>query len=429
MLSIKDLLEKRARKITEARAVMDGLTDKSTTEERHEANRQFRAFMDEAKAFGDQAENQRSLAAADAQSGNGDPRRPTGEDESRDQNSAPQGMEYRQAFHNFMLGGGHLHGVSQETRAALQSGLVSQAIQGMDQEERAQIVGSPIAGGHLVPDETNEKIIKAMADWGPMYDDDFATVIHTDGGGTFPLPGVDDTDGRASKTATEGAKLLDTGTKDVEFSKKTLGDFMYDTEFFRVSIQLMTGGFVAMDNVLGTLLGERLGRTANAALTLGTGAGEPLGIVPGAGLAFNPAGAASVTAEELQRLVFSVNSAYRRSPKFGVMFNDDTLLKLYGLKDGQGNFLLSAAPNAENVLRVGGVKAKFTVNDDMPNMGTGNRSMIAGDMSKYYVRKIGRTMILTAHDSQFLPGFGIAGYNRFDGTVADENGIKALQHP
>lgn len=427
MERIRELLDKRARKITEARACIDQIKDDTPEERAADLQRQFEGFMKEANELQKRADALRALEEAEASLDQGDSRRPNGDGEHRNQQPGKP-MEYREAFHEFLLTGGDIHAMAPEARAALQGGTVQNAMNAMSNEARAQIAGTAAAGGHLVPDESNTKIIKAMEDWGPMFADDFATVIPTDGGGTFPIPGVDDTAGRAAKTATEGAKLGDTGTKDVAFTKKTLGDFMYDTEFLRVSIQLITGGIVSVENLLATLLGERLGRTANEVLTVGSGAGEPLGVVPGASLGHTTVGTAAVTADEIQKLFHSVNAAYRRSPKFGFMFNDNTLLALHGLKDGQGNYLLSEAPGAEQVLRVGAVKAKYTINDSMADLGAGNRSMIAGDMSKYFVRKIGKVMIVTARDSQFLPGFGIAGFARFDGTVADSNAIKALEN-
>lgn len=428
MERIRELLEKRARKITEARACMDQIKDDTPEERAADLQRQFDGFMSEAQDLQKRADRLQQLADAEASLEQGDPRRPNGDGEHRNQQPGKP-MEYRDAFHQLLMAGGDIHAMSAEARAALQGGAVQQAMSAMSDEQRAQIAGTAAAGGHLVPDESNTKIIKAMEDWGPMFSDDFGTVIKTDGGGAFPIPGLDDTAGRAAKTATEGDPLADTGTKDVAFTKTDLGDFMYDTEWLKVSIQLMTGAFTNVEDLLASLLGERLGRTANEVLTVGTGASEPLGIVPGASVGLNATGAAAVTADEIQELFHSVNSAYRRSPKFGFMFNDNTLLKLHGLKDGQGNYLLSAAPGAEQVLRIGAVKAKYTINDSMADLGANNRSMIAGDMSKYFVRKVGKVMIVTARDSKFLPGFGIAGFARFDGAVADTKAIKALVHP
>jgi HK97 family phage major capsid protein len=430
MDKIKKLMEARAKKITEARACLDQIKDDTPEERAADLQRQFEGFMSEAKKLEERAKSLQQLAEAEASLEQGDDRRPQGGNEARGGGTAPQPLNYEQAFQQLLLVGGDIHAMAPEARAALMAGEQQRDLMmpGMT-EARAQVASLAGAGGHLVPEEAHTAIIKAMADWGPMFDDDFCTVLKTDGGGTIPIPGVDGTGRRSGKNTSEGQKLADTGAKDVTFTRKNLEDHMYDTEWLRVSIQLMTGSMSNVNSILAGLLGEELGRTANDELTIGSGAGEPMGVVTGASLGKTPASATAIAPEDVQELFHSVNAAYRRSPKFGLMFNDNTLLKLHQLKDGQGNFLLSAAPELAGKIRIGAVTSRYTINDAMADIGANNRSMIAGDMGKYFVRKIGRVMIVTARDSNFLPGFGMAGFTRLDGAVADEKAIKALQHP
>ena len=46
-------------------------------------------------------------------------------------------------------------------------------------------------------------------------------------------------------------------------------------------------------------------------------------------------------------------------------------------------------------------------------------------MSQYYVRKVGQPAIYVARE-RFAPDFGILGYIRFDGVLADTAAIKHL---
>lgn len=422
----KEMREKRARLITQARALRDEIEASGTTEARAaELESQFDGLIAEAEALEARARKEERLAGLEASLENGDPRRPTGEHRQAGGVQEPVAVSYREAFHSWLAHGGDVYAMTPEARAALATGGVN-----VVPEERAQTVGSATGGGNLVPEEAMQQIVKAMIAWGPMFDDDFATVIHTPGGASMPIPGVDDTANQAAATGTEGAALADTGTKDVQFTKLTLDDYMIDTEWLRVSIQLATSGMFNMEQLLGELLGERLGKKANADLTNGTGSGQAQGIVTGATASGVTVGSnAAITADELQKLYHSVNSAYRKSPKFRFMFNDNTLAAIHSLKDGNGNYLVDEAPDGAGRLKIGGVRVRYTINDDMPDIGSNARSVIAGDMGKYYVRKIGGINILVARDSKFLPGFGIAGYTRFDGAVADAKAIKALVHP
>ena len=166
---------------------------------------------------------------------------------------------------------------------------------------------SDVCSSDLVPDEQMAAIVKAMAAWGPMYADDFCTVIKTDGGGTLPIPTVDDTGKTAEATATEGATLTDDGGKDVEFGRKDLGDYMIDTEWLRLSIQFITGSYENAERLIADLLGERLGKKANAWLTTGTGTSQPQGIVTGSAAGKTLASIAAITSDELVDLVHSVD--------------------------------------------------------------------------------------------------------------------------
>lgn len=418
-MTAKELRAKRARLITEARAEQAKITDKTPAGEVSEIEARFTAMITEAEGLATRAEVLDRLDAAEASLANPDPRAPLGENRSASGVIVPEAISYRSAFQRLMQAGGDETQMAAEARAALYA----------FPEFRAQTQGTAAEGGHMVPDEMMTEIVKAMAAWGPLFDDGFATVIKTQGGGSLPIPGYDDTAARAAKQATEGAALADTGTKDVVFTKDTLGDYLYDTEWLRVSIQLATGSIVNMEQLLGALLGERLGRTANDKLTIGTGTGEPLGIVTGAVTGVTVASNAAITGDEIQALYHSVDPAYRASPKFGAMFNDTTLLALHGLKDADGKYLLQEAPDGSGRIRVGAVSMKYTINQAMANIGTVAKSMVVGDMGKYFVRKIGNVIIGTDRGKDFFPGFGIAGFTRLDGAIADVRAIKALVHP
>ena len=129
-------------------------------------------------------------------------------------------------------------------------------------------------------------------------------------------------------------------------------------------------------------------------------------------------------ADEIIDLQHSVNAAYRRSPQCRFMFRDTTLAVLRKLKDGQGNYLWQMGD-----VRVGApdlIHGKpYSVNDDVPAIATGNKSVIFGDFSRYTVRKVGSPLIGTVRE-RFWPKVGLAGLIRFDGDLVDANAVKAL---
>lgn len=420
----KELREKRARLVENARTKLAEITDKTDAARATEINIEAEAMIAEAEGLAARAETAERLARAEASLTEGDTRRPGYEDGQHRGIETPETLDYRSAFHAELRARASGEPLSPEIRAALAAGWST-----LTPEQRAQTAGTPAAGGYLVPEEMMPGLVEAMADWGPMFDDGFATVIKTDSGGSMPIPTLDDTDKQAAETTTEGGTLTDDGSADAVFGRETLEDYMIDTSWIRMSIQLLTGGFMNIEQLLNAKLGERLGRKANAWLTTGTGAGQPQGIVTGAGLGKTVASLSAITADEVLDFVHSVNSAYRRSPKAKAMFNDNTLLALHKLKDGQGNYLLQTAPDGSGLLQIGAQRIKYDINDDMADIGANNASMIFGDMSRYFVRKIGGVVVGSITDKDFWPGIGVAGYARLDGVLTDAAAVKKLVHP
>jgi HK97 family phage major capsid protein len=242
----------------------------------------------------------------------------------------------------------------------------------------------------------------------------------------MPFPTVNDTAVTAG-AHTEGATLTDDGGKDVTFGTKQLDAYAFDTEWLRVSRELADDSFVAMETFIGGLLGERLARIANSQLTVGTGSSAPNGIVTASGAGKVAAANNAITADEVIDLQHSVDPAYRNSPSVGFMFHDTTLQAIRKLKDGDGNYLLQMGNiqvGAPNTL----LGRPYYINQNMPELtdGVDSRVMVFGDMSKYYVRKVGQPLIGAIQDKDFWPGFGIAGYIRFDGELADAAAVKHL---
>jgi len=303
-----------------------------------------------------------------------------------------------------------------EARSVLQAGY--QAV-----EQRAQTTTGS-AGGFTIPEEMMPELTRSMLAFGPMYDENIARVITTSGGNPMPFPTVNDTASTAG-AHTEGATLTDDGGKDVTFGEKQLDAFAFDTEWLRVSKELADDSVFAMEALLGSLLGERLGRIANLQLTTGTGSSAPNGIVTASSAGVTAAGTAAVTFDEIIDLEHSVDPAYRSAPSVGFMFNDATLQAVRKLKDGDGNYLWQAGNVQAGI--PGTLNGRsYTINQAMASLGAGSKVMLFGDFKKYFVRKVGAPLIGALQDKDFWPGFGVAGYIRFDGELSDTAAVKHL---
>jgi hypothetical protein len=59
----------------------------------------------------------------------------------------------------------------------------------------------------------------------------------------------------------------------------------------------------------------------------------------------------------------------------------------------------------------------------MDSLAAAKKVMLFGDMSKFYVRKVGGPSLFVARE-RFAPDYGILGYIRFDGVLANTAAVK-----
>lgn len=415
MATIKELREQQARIATNARAKFDEITEDTDESRAAEIEAEFDAMMADHDKIGGQIERLQKLENAEERMNAPDPRRPDNDGEARGANEG-EGPTYREAFHSYLRSQGNIGSMHPEERQVLMGGYSSL-------EQRAQTSGTTTEGGYTVPTELANILIKSMAMWGPMYDPGITTELVTSGGGQITMPTVDDTSTVVVKHS-EGVTLTDDGGSDATFGQKVLDAYAFNTEWLRVSKELVDDSSFNIEQILGDLLGERLGRRANTELTTGDGTGDPNGIVTASTKGVDAAGTGAVTADELIELLHSVDPAYRASPRFRWMMNDSTVAALRKLKYGDGHYIIQA--DFRDGLQERLLGYPFTVNQAMPDLGTGNKPIVVGDFSKYYVRKVGQPLIGAIQDKDFWPGFGIAGYIRFDGELADTAAVKHI---
>jgi HK97 family phage major capsid protein len=412
MADLKTLREQMANIATEARTKLEEVTD--TTEETRAADieREFDAMMVDHDKLGARADRLDKVETALRAGESVDlDKRPSFENRSAPAVDDGLQMDYRAAFAEMLAAGGE--------------GYVDQEVRNVLKEKRVQTGGTTTAGGFTVPTELATFIDKAMIATGPMYGEGLFSVINSADGRTFSIPTVDDTSSTAV-AHTEGTQPTDDGGKDVTFGQKSLSAFAFDSEWIRWSAELNADSILNMESLLGDKIGERLGRIANAKLTTGSGSSDVEGIVTNSAEGKVSAATNAITADEIIDLIHSVDPAYRSSPSTALMVADPTLAAIRKLKDGNGNYLWQMgnyqAGIPQNILGY-----NVAVNQSMANVGSGvsSKVMLFGDMSKFYVRKVSQPSLYVARE-RFAPDFGILGYIRFDGVLANVNAIKHL---
>lgn len=417
-MSLKELQEKRGKLVHDAREALDAITKNTDGARAAELEQRHDTIMADFDKIEKMVEREERTAAIEQRfEQRRAERRPiSGNDEARGQDAEDE-LSYRQVFYNYISRGADMAELSAEERAVLRAGVVQKP------EFRAQTVGTTTAGGFTVPTELAAEIIKSMKAWGPMYDEDVATTLNTSSGNPIRIPTVNDT-AKSAGAHTEGAALTDDGSEDAVFGQKALDSYVFDTEFVRFSFELAQDSIFNMETLLGALLGERLGRTANAQLTTGTGSSAPNGIVTASTMGKTAASATAIASDEIIDLIHSVDPAYRGAPKVGFQFNDLTLAAIRKLKDGQGNYLWQMG-DVKNGVPGSLLGYRYWINQAMDSIATAKKTMLFGDFGKYYVRKVGSPTIGVLRE-RFWPDLGVAGLTRFDGELGDAAAVKHL---
>jgi HK97 family phage major capsid protein len=181
------------------------------------------------------------------------------------------------------------------------------------------------------------------------------------------------------------------------------------------------------------LLRLRLGRIQNRHHTVGTGTGQPRGIVTAsaAGKVGATGQTATITYDDLVDLEHSVDPFYRPAGKY--MMHDDTLRILRKLKDGQNRPIFVPGYETGNP---GGAPDRLlgreiVLNQHMATMAANAKALLFGDFSKYLIRDVMDVTLFRMTDSAYtLKGqVGFVAFCRSGANMVDVGGaIKYYQN-
>ena len=292
--------------------------------------------------------------------------------------------------------------------------------------------GTGAAGGYLAPSQGINDLVKIVRDLSGVMS---APVKFYDtlSGEELLLPTIDDT-ANTGNAVDENPVSAIADTNDPTFGQISLKSFAVDSGVVRISNQLLQDSVVPVETEINDALGIRIGAKVNAFLTTGNGTTEPQGITVGAGASSVTLPAATLGADggvvyqNLQAIIHSVPAVYRKSPAFGFMFNDATLLTLKQMVDDNKRPLWAASMSDNQPDRICGIP--YYINSDMEDIGADNISIVIGDFSKFYVRRVmGNVQYLRLNEvyARYLQT-GFLCWFRIDSAVANSSAIKYVAH-
>ena len=369
--------------------------------------------------------------------------------------SDKQKLIYRQAFYDFMLNGDKMHAESQvvltrglskammdrpgleahyrgkrsyaqranEIWTKFRSQLADHIHWGnRNPETRDQALVPVTAGGYLVPEGFSNEITEQMLFYGGMRE--AARIYPTATGNDIPWPTLDDTANKAVIVA-ENAPIP--SNADLVFGQVILRNYKYATQVIKVSWELLQDSFFDFESLIAQAYGMRMARGTNEHFTIGTGTGEPLGVVRTVNVPFTlPAGstqdAPGFSMDLLKDLIYSVDRMYRPMSRF--MIGDITEQEIYKLSVAEGtvnvdNRALWQPSFTEGVPdRILGYE--YTVNADMPvDYAAGADKLpvvLFGDFNYYIIRDIAPMTMRRLDELYAVNGqVGFLGWARYDG--------------
>lgn len=266
-------------------------------------------------------------------------------------------------------------------RRIIELRMVRRPNQSEEKLKRALSATSGTAGAYTIPESFMLNLEKGMKDFNGARQ--VADVIRTADGSQMPWPTNNDTSNEGELIGENTA----VAEQDTTFGATVFGAHKFSSKMVKVPSELMEDSAFEMSSYLGEILGERLGRVQERLFTVGTGNGQPQGIVTASKLGKTTASGTAIAADEIIDLIHSVDPAYRRDPSFGLMMHDLILAVVRKLKDGQGRYLFEEGQNGAPD-RIKG--ARVNINQNMAStLATGNRTMLAGAFRKFKIRDVG----------------------------------------
>lgn len=301
--------------------------------------------------------------------------------------------------------------------AELRSFLRGDAGKTYDVERRDITKGST---GAPVPTSFYDQLVTHMVHVGPMME--LGTTITTNSGENLQIPRT--TAFSTSAITAEGSVISESDPTFGAFV--TLGAYKF-SHLIQVSREMVEDQGVDIIGFLGENAGVSLGVKINTDLTVGTGSSQPRGLAIDTTLGVT--GAASVagafSADNLIDLVYSVNQAYRRAPGCAWQMRDASIAAVRKLKDSQNRYLFEPSLQAgqpDNLLGF-----PLYSNPDVAAVALSARSVLFGQVKKYFIRKAGAVRLDRSDEFAFSSDLiTFRATVRLDGALVDTTG--AVRH-
>ena len=367
-MKLKELMEKRAQAITDARALLDR-AEKESRDLIDEESRQYDALIEAAGTLKDhieqerqQRELEREIATAD-----GDTPENRGNEDGAGETRDRAALAY-DGFRGYLRNGPE--GASRDPDAT--------------QEFRNLSTGVDTQGGYLVvPQRFVDDLIKEIDDL--VFVRQWATIQLVEGADSLGAPSLD-----SDPEDAEWTGELSTGSDDDEmkFGKRELHPHPL-AKRIKISNQLLRRSNRPAETLVRERLAYKLSITMEKAYLLGHGANQPLGVFTASDDGISTArdistdnSATAITFDGLQNAKFALKAGYRRHARW--LFHRDAVKQVSKIKDGESRYIWQESHREGEPDRLLGIP--YFESEFVPNtFTTGQYVGILGDFTYYWI--------------------------------------------
>lgn len=283
-------------------------------------------------------------------------------------------------------------------------------------ELRALAIGTDSAGGFLVPESFERRIVQKLEEVNVMRT--LGTTLTLTSDHKIPV----EADIGQAEWISEGQSYPES---DPSFGQKVLTAHKLG-RIAKVSEELLADSAVDLERYLAGVFGRSLGRAEEEAFIAGDGNGKPRGVLLDCEVGLTAAAATAVAADEIIKLYHSLPVPYRARATW--LMNDATALALRLLKDTTGQYLWQPGLQAGQPDRLLG--RPVAISSAMPEIGAGTKSVLFGDFSYYWiVDRVGRVLQILKERYADTGHIGFRMFERVDGVLTFSEAVVALQHP
>ena len=241
-----------------------------------------------------------------------------------------------------------------------------------------QLAGTAGSGGEMVPETWVNEIISNMAYYGPM---NFGRVrmFANDNIGEIHIPTVTDNETKRARIVAEATSAPKTR---VTTSERTLNPRNTAVQI-PFSDQMLLGGNINLRAFIERDVPEWFGRSFNSWFTVGTGSGQPQGVLAtgGSGVTYtgrehSVATKAVFLEADIMGLIGTVDKSYLMLPGTSLQAHWNLILKLMQLRSGTGERVFPLSADRMTIIVPGGGPTGFEANnailDGSAGSGPGN---------------------------------------------------------